>query len=196
MNKIKLFTALITCLFAAGSAQAHLTAFAWKDNGNGSITMWGQHWHGDQTVPSTANGGVRIGIFGTDDTLWPVFQWTGLMNNIGGDIAGMDAMVTAGTVDGYAVDSGNFSNIASQNDWFYTDPLVLGNGTWGLFTGTNCCIDTMSAPGQFVITGISSVPGGTGPGTVPNSNSVPAPGTLALFGLGLASLGFGRKKKA
>jgi hypothetical protein len=117
-------------------------------------------------APPTANGGVRIGVFGTDPSTWYLAQWTGFFNNEGGTTTGMDAMITAGRLTGWAIDTDHFSNSAFENDWFFTDPLVLGNGTWGLFTGTNCCIDTMSAPGQFTLTGITSVPGGTGPGQV------------------------------
>lgn len=184
---------MVACFLSAAPAQAHLVAFAWKDNGNGTISMFGEHWHGDQSAPSTANGGVRIGIFGTDDTLWPVFQWTGFFNNQGGTTAGMDAMVTAGTIDGYATEPSNFSNSASEDDWFTTDPLVLGNGTWGLFTGTNCCIDTMSAPRQFVISGISSVPEGTGPGQA--NGVIPEPATMSLLGSGLLAFAGIRRKK-
>jgi hypothetical protein len=124
-----------------GTANAHLVAFGWKDNGNGTVTMWGQHWHGPQSSPYSDNGGVRIGVFGSDNTLWPVFQWTGLQNNIGGNTTQDDAMVTAGILTGYAIEPTNWSNSSSDNNWFYTDPLVIGNGTWGLFTGTACCVD-------------------------------------------------------
>ena len=188
--KTMLFGTGLGVFALVGTANAHLVAFGWKDNGNGTISMFGQHWHSDQTAPSTANGGVRIGVYGTDASLWPVFQWTGFFNNVGGNTTGMNAMVTSGQLTGYATDPANFSNTASHNDWFSTNPLVLGNGTWGLFTGTNCCIDTMSKPGQFTISGITSIPVGTGPG-----NAVPEPVSLALFGIGLAGLGLIRRRK-
>lgn len=188
MTKLtKQLAAIAVAMFAfVSTASAHLTAVGWKDNGNGTVTMWGQHWHGDQGAPSTDNGGIHIGVFGSNPATWTAFQWTGYVNNVGGTTAGMDAMVTGGTLTGYETDAGNFSNNPSENDWFFTDPLVIGNGTWGYFTGTNCCIDTMTGPESFTITGVISVPGGTGPGTV---NPVPEPETNAMILAGLALVG-------
>ncbi|WP_299661954.1 PEP-CTERM sorting domain-containing protein [uncultured Psychromonas sp.] len=171
-------------------ANAHLIAFGWKDLGDGTISMYGQHWHSNQTTAYSDNGGVRIGVW--DNTLsaasqntasWQLFQWTNVINDMGGNTTQNDALVTAGILDGYAIDTNYWSNNSSQNDWFSTGPLVLGNGSWGLFTGTGCCVDTMSEAGLFDITGISSVPDGTGPGA-----NIPEPSTMAIFALGLFCL--------
>ena len=181
-------------LLISNAANAHLVSFGWKDQGNGTVIFYGQHWHGDQSGPSTANGGVRIGVWDSNvsaaaqaTNTWQLFQWVGHINNWGGTSAQNDLLVTNGELDGWAPDVGNFTNSSSDNDWFYTIPFVIGNGTWGLFTGTNCCIDTMSVPGEFTLTGISSIPDGTGPGTAPPSTAS-APGSIALLGLGLAGL--------
>ncbi len=181
-------------LLISNAANAHLVAFGWKDQGNGTVVFYGQHWHGNQTSAYSDNGGVRIGVWDPNvsaaaqaTNTWQLFQWTGFINDMGGTTAANDALVTNGVLDGWAPDVGNFGNSASDNDWFYTIPFVIGNGTWGLFTGTSCCVDTMSTPGEFTLTGISSIPDGTGPGTAPPSTAS-APGSIALLGLGLAGL--------
>jgi len=189
--KMILAGAIIFASSLTNVANAHLIGFGWDDLDDGTISVFGQHWHGDQTSPYSDNGGVRIGVW--DDSLsaaaqdtasWQLFQWTSVINNMGGDTAQNDALVTAGTLDGWAKDEGNWRNLSSDNDWFVTSPLVLGNGSWGLFTGTSCCVDTMTAPIKVALTGISSVAGGTGP----SSASVPEPSTLAIFALGMMGL--------
>lgn len=182
--KVKLMMALFAGMFIAAPAQAHLVSFGWTDNGNGTVTLWGEHWHGDQLGPSTANGGITI--TDTSNTIAPfTAQWIGHQNN-----TQRDDMVTNGTLTGYDMGTGN-PDSGSNSDWFYTTPLVIGNGTWNFFTGTNCCIDTMRTPVQITLTGITSVPGGTGPGSV----NVSAPGALGLLGLGLLGLGFTRLQR-
>lgn len=70
---------------------------------------------------------------------------------------------------------------------------VLGNGEHTFYTGTNCCIDTISDALKFTLTGIVSVPPGTGPGPV---NTVPVPAAAWLFGsAALGFLGFGRRNR-
>ena len=161
------------------TAQAHLISFAWTDNGNGTVRLWGEHWHGDLSAPSTANGGITITDLSGSITPFTA-QWTGHLNN-----SDRDAMVSAGTLTGFA-DAGN--GFAKYGDWMYTEDLVIGNGDWQFFTGTNCCIDTMGAPVSVTLTGITSVDAGTGP-----SSAVPEPGTLAVIGLAIGGLGFGRR---
>lgn len=165
-------------LLSSIAAQAHLVSFAWKDNGNGTVTMYGEHWHEDQAFSYSDNGGVSI------DGL--LFQWVGVINNLDRDDA-----LASNFFTGWA-ETGEAPGVEYQ-DWFYTAPLVVGNGEHTFYTGTDCCIDTISEALKFNLTGIVSVPPGTGPGPI---NSVPVPAAAWLFGSAvLGFLGFNRRNR-
>lgn len=194
-------TATCALFLWAGAASAHTVTFGWTDNGNGTVTLWNEHWHGDQTFPCnegvlcSANGGLTISGDGSGSLasqgLNPfTVQWAGTLNN-----TDRVDMVNDGTLLGFVDDPGNAGG-GTYDDWLFTAPLVIGDGSWWFFTGNNCCIDTMTHPVLVSLQGIGSVDPGTGPGGV---GVVPVPAALPLLGGGLALLGFlgmRRKKSA
>lgn len=190
---------IVAIMFAPVAANAHTVTVGWTDNGDGTVTIWNETWHGDQPFPCfegvlcSANGGLTISGDGSgSDESYGLnaftVQWAGTLNN-----TNRDDMIADGTLLGYQDDPGNAGG-GTYNDWLFTAPLVLGDGIWWLFTGTNCCIDTMTHPIAIAFSGISSVPEGTGPGGV---NEVPIPAAAWLFGTAIAGAGaMMRRRKA
>ncbi len=176
--------AAIAATLIATGASAHTVGLGWLDNGNGTITMFGEHWHGNQSTPSTANGG--LGIFDTSSGA-ELFrtQWIGVFNDVDETASSFGATgLGSSTLTGHAIDPGNHNGSSAYNDWLYSAPLTLGNGTWDFFTGTNCCIDTMTTKLRVTLSGIISVPPGTGPGDPTNPIPLPAAGWMLLAGIG------------
>lgn len=163
------------------AAQAHLTTFGYLDNGNGTVTLFGEHWHGDLSSAYSANGGVHVS--NVPVTLTVTVPWIGVINNV--SIAGMGFTGYADTFTGIS---------GAYQDWMYTAPLVLGNGTYDFYTGPNCCVDEMdSGAVRFTVSGITSVPDGDlGNAGIPE----PATWAMMIMGFGLTGAAMRRRKGA
>lgn len=185
MKKL-LISAAAACLMGT-AAMAHTVTFGWTDNGNGTVTLWNEHWHGNLSFPCinncSDNGGLTISGDGSGSAASYglnayTVQWAGALND-----TDRDDMIADGTLLGYMDDPGN-SGGGTYDDWLFTAPLAIGDGSWWFFTGTNCCTDTMTNPVLVTLSGIGSVDPGTGPGSGPNVVPLPASSLLLLGGLG------------
>lgn len=177
MNKIKKAVALLASTAAmvslAGTADAHLVTFGYIDNGNGTVTFYGEHWHGDLSAPYSDNGGLHISDSSTTVTL----QWTGVINNVS-----IPDMHFTGYADTHTGNSGAYG------DWMVTQAYAIGNGTYDFYTGPNCCVDEMdSGPVTLTLTGITSAPPGIG--------SVPEPASWAMMLGGFALTGAAMRRR-
>ena len=181
MNRLTKAIATITAsagLLTAIPAQAHLVTFGWKDNGNGSVTLFGEHWHGNLISAYSDNAGINVSSL--DGTQSVTAQWSGVANDITASQLGLT---------GYQADPGNEGS-GTYNDWMFTAPIQLGNGTYNFFTGPGCCVDTMTSPIPLTVTGITSVNDG-----LIGTGAVPEPGTWAMLLLGFFGVGLAMRSK-
>lgn len=203
MKILKTLAASAAIATVAAAASAHTIGIGWLDNGNGTVTLYSEHWHGNLTSPYSDNGG--LGVYDGSGNFLYKTQWTTVLNDadLNGDGDASGSSTTPYSLTGYGADPDNHSSYpVGTDDWLISDPLVLGNGTWGFFTGKGCCVDTMTDILYFQVTGITSVDPGTGPGA-PGSNNgdpsayIPVPAGLPLLIGGLGALGWiSRRRKA
>lgn len=106
----------------------------------------------------------------------------GTILDIGADTGSQWAFNTATTI------------LANTTYWFYTDSALAGSLTGNTSSGVAGENHWYSAGGTTSFNGPSTGINFTLEGEV--AGAVPAPATLALFGLGLAGLGWSRRKKA
>lgn len=183
-----------TAALLGTSAAAHTIGIGWLDNGDGTVTLYAEHWHGNQTTAYSDNGG--LGVYDSMGTFLYKTPWVGVINDqdLNGDGNASGASTTPSvSLTGYVADANHGGYPNGTDDWFYSAPLTLGNGDWGFFTGYGCCVDTMSGILYANVTGISSVDPGTGPGAAPVP--LPAAGGMLLAGVG-AFAAMRRRKKA
>lgn len=173
-KKLAIGTAAVALGSIGSAASAHMVQFGWDETPTGTV-LWAEHWHGDLGAPYSDNGGLTITDTATMVSI--TVPWASVLNN---------ATTASLALTGSQCDPGN-SGCDFYNDWMATASLPLGNGVYDFFTGTNCCVDTMTSPVRVTITGITTQPPGIG--------SVPEPSTWAMMLIGFGATGYAMRRR-
>lgn len=175
-KKLAIGAAAIALGSIGSAASAHMVQFGWDETPTGTV-LWAEHWHGTLAAPYSDNGGLTITDTATMTSI--VVQWTGVVNGATTaslNLTGSQCDPVNGPCDG-------------ENNWLHTAALPLGNGVYDFFTGTRCCVDTMTQPVRVTITGITQQPPGIGTGAVPE------PSTWAMMLIGFGATGYAMRRR-
>ena len=176
LKKLAIGASALALASIGSAASAHMVQFGWEETAAGTV-LWAEHWHGNLTSAYSDNGGLHITDTATNVTT--VVQWAGFLNNTN---------TAAIPLTGSQCDPQN-GGCNTENNWMFTTAIPLGNGVYNFFTGTNCCIDTMSVPVRVTITGITTQPPGIGTGAVPE------PSTWAMMLIGFGATGYAMRRR-
>jgi hypothetical protein len=190
---------------ASGFANSALTSGYTIWNGEGTDNDdWSVRW-----TSKNANNGSNVDWFGSivfynsllDTTSTTTYQWENSQDTLNESLdnpflGGGDALAwSAITNDTGGVDGFNFSLDQGIEllEFKLGSSLFAGLGLDNSLNGTDATMISIGDQGDNVKVNVSSVNGNTYQHV---QVSVSEPGTLALLGLGIAALGFSRRKQA
>ncbi len=167
----------------AVGAQAHIVGLGWTFEANGDVTFDALHWHGDQNKTQAQIDAGGIGALIVDGVSYDFTSYTNDDTE-----KTVDGALVNSTYSAYDGDASLTSLVNGTDDWLHVTISGLSAGAHtinALGCSQGWCLTEWELNGSVTTVGIVTPP-----------VSVSEPGTIALFGLGLAGLGFVRRKKA